>query len=76
MMRSASTTLVTVPSPLEGEGMKLLQRPGLGEGASSLEMLFRRKPRTHHSLLNDLPALSLKGRGRNNAHLACGEAAS
>ena len=61
--------LVTAPSPLVGEGMKVIQRVVLGEGASSQNAFFEDTPSPIFTLLNDRPALSHKGRGRSDTRL-------
>jgi tripartite-type tricarboxylate transporter receptor subunit TctC len=72
---------VIVPSPtrarasaprvqaLEGEGSKVVQHVRMGEGASSSEACCEETPSPNLATLNDRLALSLKVRGRSNAHL-------
>jgi hypothetical protein len=63
---------VFAPSPLEGEGMNALPRVVLGEGASSQKNLFEKTPSPITPLLKFRVALSLKGRGHDNARRALG----
>src|SRR5437660_8685917 len=58
---------VNSPSPLVGEGRVVLQQARLGEGAANGAI-----PSPIFSVLQCFLALSHKGRGRRNAHLACG----
>jgi hypothetical protein len=68
-------SLVAAPSPLEGEGMEVFPRDGLGEGFSSPKAFFEENPSPNLAMLNDRPALSLKGRGRSNARRSASGAA-
>ena len=64
MTLSARTTLVTLPSPLEGEGRNEFPRVMMGEGSKPIDMLY---PSPIIALSNVRLALSLKGRGRNDS---------
>jgi hypothetical protein len=69
------TALIAAPSPLEGEGYWVFQRKGMGEGVSSSRESCIETPSPIHALLEDHLALSLKGRGHNNARPESGEVA-
>jgi len=60
------TALVNAPSPLEGEGKEPSQQVHLGEG-SRAQRAAQNHPSPIMLSLQDHAALSLKGRGHNNA---------
>ena len=70
---TARKVVVAAPSPLEGEGCWMFQRKEMGEGFSSSDESREETPSPILAALNDHLALSLKGRGRNNAQPAKGE---
>jgi hypothetical protein len=60
-------TMVIVPSPRAGEGMKAGPRVGMGEGYASLDLLY---PSPIGALWKVHIALSRTGRGHNDARRA------
>jgi hypothetical protein len=68
-MIAASTVLLTVPSPLEGEGGSIFQLNRLGEGSCSVDTY----PSPNFRCCTAAAALSLKGRGHNHDYRVLGE---
>jgi hypothetical protein len=67
---AASSVQVAVPSPLEGEGCSSLSaRSDWVRGSLRKRASYEEAPSPILAVRNDLLALSLKGRGRNNARL-------
>jgi hypothetical protein len=66
---AASSVLIIVPSPLEGEGCSAVSaRSDLVRGSLRKKAYYEGDPSPNRALWNDRLALSLKGRGRSNAH--------
>jgi hypothetical protein len=63
---AARATVVIAPSPLEGEGKRVCQPLESGEG-SRAQRAHGKHPSPTPVSLRDRAALSLMGRGRNNA---------
>ena len=64
--KAAMVALMTVPSPLAGEGSRKKLQAQMGEGFFVRRPL-RRDPLTQSNTLTRFHALSRKGRGLNNA---------